>query len=351
MSQTPAPNPDQKEQHLSVDFDKLAIPRGRASSVSAQTIIAENPEFEARKAAIKRRQTHVAVVKVTWWQCFKAALFGPKSLSRKLAATVELAEVEDTHAEFFDDRVNCYILTVSAYKHNSREYIPARCVLDTGCSQGNIISTKFARRLGFTENDYQPLDHREDNGGMVATGEIHKVLGFVRVSWFSETSPKVFNTMRFLVSETAHVDLVVGTRSIIKEKIINPPNLMADKEIHDLTKKSGEPPTTPEFSSRPLTHTDPPRESLVNKVAELETDVIDAEEASADAKEGTKERLSAEKKLKKVNNALKVARWKLALYDVDLDLKKKNTERTQGALIERKKGLETQLAGASKKGK
>jgi hypothetical protein len=90
---------NKRRQHLSVDFEKLEIPRGRASSVSAQTIVAENPDFEARRTTIKRRGTHVALVKVSWWDCLKAALFGPKKLKRQLAATVEWAEVDDTHAE------------------------------------------------------------------------------------------------------------------------------------------------------------------------------------------------------------------------------------------------------------
>ncbi|KAJ4360924.1 uncharacterized protein N0V89_001493 [Didymosphaeria variabile] len=331
MSQTPALNSNKKGQHLSVDFEKL--PRGRASSVSAQTIVAENPEFEARKAAIKRRQTHVAVVEVSWWQCFKAALFGPKNLKRELAATVEIAEVEDTHAEYFDERDNWYTLTVSAYKRDGGSFAPARCVLDTGNTQGNFISMDLARRLGFAESDIQPLTPREGNGGMVATGEVHKVLGFVRVSWFSQTSPRVFNQMRFLVSETAPVDLVIGTRSIQKEKLLNPPNLMnADNKFVVVDKDD-----------------DPISESLVSNIAKLETVVLQAETVIKDTKEGTKERVAADKALKKAKKELKRANLKKALNDVKLGLKKQNTERTQRALMEKKKGLEAKLEGKKKK--
>lgn len=131
------------------------------------------------------------------------------------------------------------MLIVSAYKRNSSEYISARCVLDTGCVQGNIISADLAHRLGFTDIDFQPLTPREEEGGMVATGEVHKVMGTIRVSWFSSTSPKVFNTMRFLVSETANVDLVIGTRSITKERLLLPPNLMADSQFLVMDKPEG----------------------------------------------------------------------------------------------------------------
>ncbi|KAF2449755.1 hypothetical protein P171DRAFT_427918 [Karstenula rhodostoma CBS 690.94] len=331
MSQIPTSN---QKKNPSVGFEKLDVPRGRASSVSAQTIVDENPDFEIRRAAIKRRGTHVALVKVSWWDVFKATIFGPKTLKRHLAATVEWAEVEDSHAEFFDERDNWYTLTVSAYKREGREFIPARCVLDTGCSQGNIISTKLARRLGFNDSDYQPLTPREENGGAVATGHTHKVLGCIRVSWFSETSPKVFNSMRFLVSDTADVDLVIGTRSIQKEKLLNPPNLGLEQKIHDLAMPS-----------------DDERQALAQNVATLDAEKLKAEILVEDTKEGTKERTSAEKALKKAKNNWKVANWKLKIYDVDLDLKRTNSEKTQRALMDKKKGLKKSLAGKEKKEK
>jgi len=89
--------------------------------------------------------------------------------------------------------------------------------------QGNIISSSLARRLGYA--DFQPLTENEQQGGTVATGEIHKVSGAIRIAWFHNTSTKVFSDMRFLVSETAQVDLVIGTRSIVKENLLSPPNL------------------------------------------------------------------------------------------------------------------------------
>ncbi|KAL5388768.1 hypothetical protein DPSP01_002874 [Paraphaeosphaeria sporulosa] len=331
MSQTTT---SKQRKNVSVDFENLAVPKGRASSVSAQTIVDENPDFAVRRAPVQRRGTHVALVKVSWWDVFKATIFGTKNLKRHLAATVEWAEVEGSHAEFFDEGENWYKLIVSAYKREGREFIPVRCVLDTGCSQGNIISTKLAQRLGFSDSDYLPLTPREENGGMVATGHTHKVLGCIRVSWFSETSPKVFNNMRFLVSETADVDLVIGTRSIQKEKLLNPPNLMNEQKIHGLAKPS-----------------DKKRESLVHDIRTLEADKKKAEKGLEDTKEGTKEHAYAEKTLKKAKNALKIANWKLEIHDVGLDLKKNNSEKTQRALIDKKKGLEAKVGGKEKKEK
>jgi hypothetical protein len=184
---------------------------------------------------------------------------------------------------------------------------------------------------------------------MVATGEVHKVLGCIRVSWFSETSPKVFNNMRFLVSETAQVDLVIGTRSIQKEKLLNPPNLMA--EIHHFNKSSGKDTCDADFAASPLRHTDSASESLVSNIAKLETDVLKAETKLQNTKEGTKEHASAEKTLKKAKNALKIANFKKDLHDVNLDLKKTVTKTTHEALVCRKKGLEAKLASKEKKEK
>ena len=117
------------------------------------------------------------------------------------------------------------MLTVSVYECDpSRARQNARCVIDTACLQGNIISADFARRLGFTS--FEALRHREQDGGRVATGDIHTVVGAIRISWFHSTAAKVFRNMRFLVSETAQVDLVIGTHSIVKHRLLSPPNFM-----------------------------------------------------------------------------------------------------------------------------
>lgn len=68
-------------------------------------------------------------------------------------------------------------------------------------------------------------------------------------------------------------------------------------------------------------------------------------------REGTKEHTSAVKALKKANNALTSANWKLELYKVGLKLKKKNSEQTQRALLDRKKVLEAKLKPKDKKEK
>lgn len=84
----------EERKDLSVDFDKLAAPRARSSSVSAQTVVEEDRDCEIRRATVKRRGTHAALVKLSWLDVLKATFFGTKGLRRRLAATIEWAEDE-----------------------------------------------------------------------------------------------------------------------------------------------------------------------------------------------------------------------------------------------------------------
>lgn len=214
------------------------------------------------------------------------------------------------------------MLSVSVYKSDHSETIQARCVFDTGCTQGNLISLDLAQRLGFAESDFLPLSARESNGGMVATGDIHQVAGAVRISWFHNTSPKVFNDMRFLVSKSAQIDLVVGTGSIVKENLLTRPNLKIYADIP----------------------TDPDREKLVYKKACLEAKVKKAEIAVDNAEQGSHERREAEEYLMKKDRKLKVATVKLELYQIERSLRRQNSDRTRTALFKEKQELESELA-------
>lgn len=136
----------------------------------------------------------------------------------------------DASPQPFNHKECPYIITVSVYPNDkTSDPVKAMCVLDTGCLQGNIISAELARRLGFVE--FQPLSAKESNGGTVATGSIHTVIGAVHVAWYHFTATKIFHDMRFLVSETANVDLVIGTESIVNNNLINPPNLQVDLSV------------------------------------------------------------------------------------------------------------------------
>ncbi|KAF1972001.1 hypothetical protein BU23DRAFT_599930 [Bimuria novae-zelandiae CBS 107.79] len=224
----------------------MVVPRNRESFVIEEMIV-EDPE--AIPAGIKRRSTHVAVAKLTWMDALKVALMGPKSLRQKLAANVEWAEVEDSSTDAFDEGVSPYTLTVSIYKHESTEHILARCVLDTASIIGNIISADLARRLGFGNDDFKPLN-RSEQTSVDLTGSSVQFLGAILISWFHNTSPRVFRNMRCLVSERLAVDLVVGTRTIIQNNLLTPQNEAFSssrlKQGHGLTRSEAhEAPSAP----------------------------------------------------------------------------------------------------------
>ncbi|KAF1994399.1 hypothetical protein P154DRAFT_539634 [Amniculicola lignicola CBS 123094] len=66
---------------------------------------------------------------------------------------------------------------------------------------------------------------KKSNGATVATGKIHTVIGAIHLAWYHSVIPKTFRDMRFLFSERADVDLLIGTESIVNHNLISPPNL------------------------------------------------------------------------------------------------------------------------------
>jgi len=99
-----------------------------------------------------------------------------------------------------------------------------RCNFDTGCLQGNIVSLAFAERLGFTSSDFKALTHKEKFGGTSATGHPIDPIGALKLTWYHKSSVKVFSNMRFLVIEEANYDLIVGSDSLYKHKLMGQVN-------------------------------------------------------------------------------------------------------------------------------
>lgn len=124
----------------------------------------------------------------------------------------------------FDQKDCPFIMTVSVFARDNQapeRCEQARCIFDTGCAQGNLISLDLARRLGYTK--FEQLKRREKNGGTPVRGDVLKPVGAILVSWYHSTSPQVFSNMRFLVIEDGNIDLIVGVHSIVKHKLLAPP--------------------------------------------------------------------------------------------------------------------------------
>lgn len=195
-----------------------------------------SPDVEGKLPAIRRRRTHVVMVNISWMDAVKGLFFGPKGLKQRLADTIKVVDLGDDGgivrippdgsydpmltSQMYDHKESPFLLTVSVFPcpgSGIEQRQQAMCVFDTGCLQGNIISAEFARRLGFAE--FQPLKPKEK------TGDIHDILGAVHVSWFHSGGTTVFRDMRFLVSESAQVDLVIGTHTLIRHNLLSPPSV------------------------------------------------------------------------------------------------------------------------------
>lgn len=98
LGRSEQPQQSKDNQHLSVSGGGAHSGNRNSRSVSlasTRTAVEENPDVGGKRSGPKRRQTQVAVVHLTWRDCLKGLLLGPKWLKQKLAADVELAELED----------------------------------------------------------------------------------------------------------------------------------------------------------------------------------------------------------------------------------------------------------------
>lgn len=102
----------------------------------------------------------------------------------------------------------------------------AKCTIDTGNLQGNIVSRDFAEKvLGFPSSSFGEFTKEEEIGGTSITGEQHIPLGVIHLTWYHNNSTRVFRDMRFLVSPAPHCDLIIGAWSIQKDRILGVPCL------------------------------------------------------------------------------------------------------------------------------
>lgn len=100
----------------------------------------------------------------------------------------------------------------------------ARCTIDTGNMHGNIVSRDFVLNvLEYSAANFCELTEDEKKGGRSVTDQLLVPEGAIYLTWYHQNSTRVFRSMRFLVSSHAHFDLIIGARSIFKDKILDPP--------------------------------------------------------------------------------------------------------------------------------
>jgi hypothetical protein len=103
----------------------------------------------------------------------------------------------------------------------------AKCTIDTGNMQGNIVSRDFVENvLEFPFTSLEKLTGEEQKGGTSITGDLHTPLGAIHLTWYYSSSTRVFRNMRFLISPAPHCDMIIGAQSIQREKILSVPCLM-----------------------------------------------------------------------------------------------------------------------------
>jgi hypothetical protein len=106
----------------------------------------------------------------------------------------------------------------------------AKCTIDTGNMQGNIVSRDFVENvLEFPSASFVKLTSEEEKGGTSITGDLHTPQGAIYLTWYHNNSTRVFRNMRFLISPAPNCDIIIGAQSIQKDKILSVPCLMGDK--------------------------------------------------------------------------------------------------------------------------
>jgi len=121
-----------------------------------------------------------------------------------------------------------YVLSTRQDRDKHRVPMEAKCTIDTGNMQGNIVSRKFVEEvLEYPESAFCALTAEEEVGATSITGHQLIPQGAIYLTWYHKKSTRVFRDMRFLISPIEHFDLIIGARSIQKDRLLDVPNLMS----------------------------------------------------------------------------------------------------------------------------
>ncbi|KAF7897188.1 hypothetical protein EAF00_005416 [Botryotinia globosa] len=204
------------------------------SSLSRITYVEENaqiaayPELEDSDSIIQTKNTCLdrLVVFIRILFCLPIPMMTKNRKSSKPA-----------EAEPFNMESSPWVLSVSVLstrKDSDKKPVPkhAKCTIDTGNMQGNIVSRDFVQNvLEYSEANFVPLTADEREGGFGITGDKLVPEGAIYLTWYHSKSTRVFHSMRFLISPHSQCDLIIGARSILKDNLLGVPNLMATVPI------------------------------------------------------------------------------------------------------------------------
>jgi hypothetical protein len=131
------------------------------------------------------------------------------------------------------------VYVLSSRKDTDKHDVPkeAKCTIDTGNQQGNIVSREFVLNvLQFPESNFKPLTEKEKRGGTGYTGHTMVPEHAIYLTWYHKKSTRVFRNMRFLISPNEHCDLIIGVQSIREHNLLSVPNLMANPNGHHISR-------------------------------------------------------------------------------------------------------------------
>jgi hypothetical protein len=123
------------------------------------------------------------------------------------------------------------VLSKQRDEDNKYKPLEAKCTIDTGNMQGNLVSQVFVEILGIAEENYHELTEDEKLGGTSVTGHTFIPKGAVYLTWYHQKPTRVFRNMRFLVLPGIGYDLIIGARSILKDNLLGVPNITLPKQF------------------------------------------------------------------------------------------------------------------------
>ncbi|KAH8672830.1 hypothetical protein BGZ60DRAFT_285843 [Tricladium varicosporioides] len=165
-----------------------------------------------------------------------------------------------------------YVLSTHQDKDKHHISLEAKCTIDTGNMQGNIVSRKFVEEvLGYPESAFCPLTKEEEVGATGITG--HQLIPecAVYLTWYHKKSTRIFRNMRFLVSPNEMCDLIIGAQSIQKHKVLDVPNLMATFATVDKVAVTQDPITAPDADALNV------QAEIEEHISALTTDILQKE--------------------------------------------------------------------------
>jgi hypothetical protein len=117
---------------------------------------------------------------------------------------------------------------------DNTKYHETRCLLDTGCLSGNLVTRAVVERLGYLESDFEQPTPLESKGCHTFTGQHFDIEAVVLLSWHHGASPLIYRKMRFLVVSGSDFEMIIGADAIARHSLlISPVFAEGEKRVID----------------------------------------------------------------------------------------------------------------------